>query len=230
MVEWNNANQPPMTEDQSNSITAEAPASKVIPLGEGKKTQIILNIEPSIKDLIDNICHKGESYTDKRKGDTTVEFAEKYETYPDDIVNSSYTGLIMHYVLKGIKEDMGIEFEPKPYALQARVNKTTSSGSGERFSKEKKNDILARCNASHYNDAMELEEIFDNVRKAMEEKKYWENEGYVLVPEKTKPPMKLDSEKYIDYLKTKHQFKADAVERGQALGSMAKEKASPKVA
>ena len=56
----------------------------------------------------------------------------------------------------------------------------------------------------------------------MEEKKQWEDLGYVLTPERTKPPMKKDSEKYTDYLATKEAAKKASIARGKALGAKAK--------
>ena len=193
---------------------------KVLPLGNGEKVQFGFKIEPSINQLIDNLANRGEDYTDKKGNE--VSFEEKYDAYPEDLPNSK-VGVILHYVLKGIKEDMGIEFDEKPYAMRERTS-TSSSSTGERFTKEKKNNILARCDASYYTD-MEMEKIFENIKAAMEEKQYWESEGYVLVPEKTKPPMKKDSKKYMDYLEAKDAVKAAAQERGAALGAMAKQAA-----
>ena len=195
-------------------------AEKVIPLGSEEKVQFGFKIEPSINQLIDNLANRGQDYTDKKGNE--VKFEEVYENYPEDLPKSK-VGVILHYILKGIKEDMGIEFDEKPYAMRERTT-TSGGGTGERFTKEKKNDILARCNASSYNDE-ELEVIFEKIKAAMEEKKYWESEGYVLVPEKTKPPMKRDSKKYMEYLEAKDALKAAAQERGAALGAMAKQAA-----
>ena len=194
---------------------------KVLPLGHGDKVQFGFKIESSINELIDNLANRGEDYTYKKGND--VSFGEKYDSYPEDLPNSK-VGVILHYVLKGIKEDMGIEFDEKPYAMRERKAASGSSSSGERFTKEKKNDILARCSAQNY-DNMELEQIFEEIKKAMEEKKYWEDQGYVLIPEKTKPPMRRDSEKYMKYLEAKAFTKQAAQERGAALGAMAKEAA-----
>ena len=126
----------------------------------------------------------------------------------------------MHYVIKGIKEDMGIEFDETPKALKER--KSPSGGGGMRFTKDMKNSILDRCNAGYYDESLGMDEIFNKIRGAMEEKKQWEDLGYVLVTEKTKPPMKKDSEKYAEYLATKEAAKQASIARGKALGAMAK--------
>jgi hypothetical protein len=195
---------------------------KVIPIGNEKKVQIIFSAEASINKLIDNIANRGINYTDKKGND--IKFEEVFGNYPEHLPHSK-TGVILYYILKGIKDEMGIEFDEKPYALRARGSNSSSGSNGERFSKEKKNDILARCNASFYDEGMELENIFAKIKEAMDEKKYWENQGYVLIPEKTKPPMRIDSKKYMEYLAAKEKNKAEAQERGAALGSMAKERA-----
>tara|TARA_R100000005_G_C4894097_1_gene139430 strand:- start:53 stop:646 length:594 start_codon:yes stop_codon:yes gene_type:complete len=191
----------------------------ILPLGDpSSKGQIILSIEESVKNLIDNIAHKGQSYTKTTKsGEVEVEF-EQYENYPE--VPSSQTGVVMHYVIKGIKEDMGIEFDETPKALKER--KSPSGGGGMRFTKDMKNSILDRCNAGYYDESLGMDEIFNNIKTAMEEKKQWEDLGYVLIPEKTKPPMKKDSEKYNDYLATKEATQQARILNGKKLGAMAK--------
>jgi len=191
----------------------------ILPIGDAsEKGQIILSIEESVKDLIDNIAHKGQSYTKTTKsGEVKVEF-EQYENYPE--VPSSQTGVVMHYVIKGIKEDMGIEFDEKPRALKER--KSSSGGGGMRFTKEMKNSILDRCNYGFYDESIGEEEIFNNIRGAIAEKKQWESLGYVLVPEKTKPPMKKDSEKYNDYLAAKEATQQARILNGKKLGAKAK--------
>lgn len=193
--------------------------NKVLELGTAsKREQIILSVEPSVKKLIDNIAHKGQSYTKTTKsGEVEVEF-EQYENYPE--APSSLTGVVVHYVLKGIADDMGITFDELPYAVRER-NTGSSSSRGPVLTKEAKNDILRRCDASTYGD-MEWEEIAKEIGNAMNMKKYWEAQGYVLIPEKGKPPMKKDSEKYMDYLAAKEKAKAAAQARGNALGAQAK--------
>jgi hypothetical protein len=210
-----------MQEIETSMHGQKGSASKVIPLGDDKKVQIIFNAEASINKLIDNIANRGIDYTDKKGNE--IKFEEIYDNYPEHLPHSK-TGVILYYVLKGIKDEIGIEFDEKPYALRKRSSNTSSGSTGERFSKEKKNDILARCNASYYDSAMGLDDIFAKIKEAMEEKKYWEDEGYVLIPEKTKPPMKKNSKKYMDYLAAKEKNRADAQERGAALGSMARER------
>ena len=183
----------------------------ILPIGDStKKGQIILSIEKSVKDLIENIAKKGE-------GDDLA-LKQVFDSYPD--APSSLTGVVMHYVIKGIKEDMGIEFDETPKALKER--KSPSGGGGMRFTKDMKNSILDRCNAGYYDESLGMDEIFNKIRGALEEKKQWEDLGYVLTPEKTKPPMKKDSEKYAEYLATKEAAKQASIARGKALGAMAK--------
>lgn len=220
------SNPPTLTEMELEMKKAKlnAAAAEVISsLPTDEKVQFGFKIETSINELIDNLANRGQDYTDKKGNE--VKFGTVYDEYPEDLPTTK-VGVILHYVLKGIKEDMNIEFKPEPYALQKRDSASSSSGgAGERFTKEKKNNILARCDASYYTN-MEMEQIFENIKTAMEEKKYWESEGYVLIPEKTKPPMKKDSKKYMEYLEAKDALKAAAQERGAALGAMAKKAAA----
>ena len=222
MAEQQTPSAPPMQEVAIDMQSGKNTTAKIIPLGNNKKVQVIFNAEEGINKLIDNIANRGENYTDKKGND--VKFEEVYEHYPEHLPNSK-TGVILYYILKGIKEEMGIEFDEKPYALRERSKNSSGGSTGERFSKEKKNDILSRCNASHYDSNLGLDEIFAKIKEAMEEKKHWEEEGYVLIPEKTKSPMKKDSKKYMEYLTAKEKNKAEAQERGAALGSMAKGRA-----
>ena len=112
----------------------------VIELGS-EKVQMGLNIEASIKKLIDNIAHKGEDF-DSKSG-KKISFDEKYENYPE-LPAYTTTGVIVHYLLKGIKEDMGITFDATPRALVERVGKKASSNGS--FTKEKKNQLLNKLN------------------------------------------------------------------------------------
>ena len=60
----------------------------ILPIGDStKKGQIILSIEKSVKDLIENIAKKGE-------GDDLA-LKQIFDSYPD--VPSSLTGVVMHY-------------------------------------------------------------------------------------------------------------------------------------
>ena len=218
------SNPPSLTEMELKMKMAKLDAATEVisSLPTDDKVQFGFKIETSINELIDNLANRGQDYTDKKGNE--VKFSTVYDEYPEDLPTTK-VGVILHYVLKGIEEDMKIVFEPRPYALQKRDGASSSSGgTGERFTKEKKNDILDRCSASYYDDE-ELEVIFEKIAKAIEEKKYWEAEGYVLVPEKTKPPMKKDSKKYMEYLEAKASIKQAAQERGAALGAMAKKKA-----
>ena len=176
----------------------------ILPIGS-EKVSISLNIEQSVKDLIDNIVKKGE-------GDD-LNLKHVFDSYPD--TPSSLTGVLIHYLIKGVKEDLGIEFDEKPRSLKER--KASSGGGGMRFTKEMKNSILDRCNYGFYDESIGEEEIFNNIRGAIAEKKQWESLGYVLVPEKTKPPMKEGSEKYNNYLALKEAAHQKRIENGKNL-------------
>ena len=218
------SNPPSLTEMELKMKTAklDAAVEVISSLPTDDKVQFGFKIETSINELIDNLANRGQDYTDKKGNE--VKFGTVYDEYPEDLPTTK-VGVILHYVLKGIEEDMKIKFEPRPYALQKRDGTSSSSGgTGERFTKEKKNEILDRCSASNYPN-LDMDEIIEEIKKAMEEKKYWEGQGYVLVPEKTKPPMKKDSKKFMDYLEAKASIKQAAQERGAALGAMAKKKA-----
>ena len=184
----------------------------LIPLGDpdAKKAQIILSVEPAVKELIENIAHKGESYTNK--SGTKVEFNDKYENYPE-ISRKSYIAVLLHYLLKGVKEDMNIEFDRTPYALSEVKGGSSNAGSRSGLSKAKKNDILARQDMKYYASDIEsgkitMDDAFPLIQAAWEEKKKWENEGWVLPDQKNKAPVQKGTDEYDKYIKEQEESKA----------------------
>jgi len=197
--------------------------TKVIPLGDPslKKDSVIFTVEPAVKELIDNIVHRGETYVMKSKnGDREVEFDQKYDNYPE--VPKTIGGVVLHYVLEGIKEDMGIEFDEKPYALRERSGTTTTSSS-RLLSVKAKNELLEKCSSLYWEDQdLDEEEVMEKVMESMKKVKEWKEKGYYLPKEKNKGIMLLDSDEYKNYLAEKDRIKSDRQKRGEALGATKK--------
>jgi hypothetical protein len=196
---------------------------KIIPLGDPslKKESVIFTVEPAAKELIDNIVHRGESYVMKSKnGDREVEFDQKYDNYPE--VPKTIGGVVLHYVLKGIKEDMGIEFDEKPYALRERSGTTTRSSS-RLLSVKAKNELLEKCSSLYWEDQdLDEEEVMEKVMDSMKKVKEWKEKGYYLPKEKNQGIMLIDSGEYKNYLAEKDRIKSDRQKRGEALGASKK--------
>ena len=190
--------------------------TKVIPLGDPslKKESIIFTVEPAVKELIDNIVHRGENYIMKSsKGEKEIEFEDQYDNYPE--VPKTIGGVVLHYVLKGIKADMDIEFDEKPYALKERKSATRSSS--KVLSVNAKNLLLDQCSILYWEELGE-EDAMDKVMSAMAKVKEWKDKGYYLPKERSKGIMLLDSEDYKTYVADKEKVKADRQKRGKELG------------
>ena len=179
----------------------------VLPLGDpdAKKSQIMLTVEPAVKELIENIATKGES--------SKLELiTEKFENYPE-ISRKSNIAVLLHYFLKGVKEDMNIEFDRKPYAVSEVKSGSSSTGSRSGLSKAKKNDIFARQDMKYYKSDIEsgkytINDVFPLIQAAYEEQTKWENEGWILPTQKNKAPVQKGSDEYDKYMEDQAEFKA----------------------
>lgn len=198
-------------------------SNKIIPLGDPslKKESVIFTVEPAVKELIDNIVHRGESYVMKSKnGEKEIEFDEQYDNYPD--VPKTIGGVVLHYVLRGISEDMGIEFDQKPYALREKLGTATRSSS-RTLSVKSKNELLEKCSSLYWEDQnLDEEEVMKKVMESMKKVNEWKDKGYYLPKEKNKGIMLLDSDDYKNYLAEKERIKSDRQKRGEALGATKK--------
>jgi|TARA_R100000084_G_C4640759_1_gene143706 hypothetical protein len=189
----------------------------VLPLGDEslKKESIIFTVEPAVKELIDNIVHRGENYIMKSKnGDKEIKFKEKYDNYPE--VPKTIGGVVLHYVLEGIKADMNIEIKPDPYAIRKRTGSSTRSSS-KILSVNAKNLLLDQCSILYWEELGE-EDAMEKVMSAMAKVKEWKDKGYYLPKERSKGIMLLESEDYKKYVADKEKVKADRQKRGKELG------------
>jgi len=179
----------------------------ILPLGDpdAKKAQIMLTVEPAVKELIENIATKGDS-------DKLDLITDKFENYPE-ISRKSNIAVLLHYFLKGVKEDMNIEFDRKPYAVSEVKGGSSSTGSRSGLSKAKKNEIFARQDMKYYKSDIEsgkytINDVFPLIQAAYEEQTKWENEGWILPTQKNKAPVQKGSEEYDKYMEDQAEFKA----------------------
>jgi len=180
--------------------------SIVLPLGDpgAKKAQIMLTLEPAVKELIENIATKGES--------SKLELiTEKFEDYPE-ISRKSNIAVLIHYFLKGVKEDMNIEFDRTPYAVSETKTGASSTGSRSGLSKAKKNEIFARQDMKYYKSDIEsgkytINDVLPLIQAAYEEQMKWENQGWILPTQKNKAPVQKGTDEYDKYLEGQEEFK-----------------------
>ena len=179
-----------------------------------------------------------EEQQEDEKVDTKTTNQEEKENTTDDQDLSEYSESVKKRISKltnRFREEERQKQSALEYAesikkqneeLKAKLDKLDTTYVGEfdnRVSAQAQAAKEAYKKALEAGDADALYEAQQNIsRVAMEEKKQWEDLGYVLTPEKTKPPMKKDSEKYAEYLATKEKAKQASIARGKALGAMAK--------
>jgi hypothetical protein len=169
--------------EEVKSSTAEI--VQELPIDNELKTNILISVEENIKQVLFNLASKNEypnwiDYRDK-DGKTTLGWginitAEEMKELPNSI-----TGILVHYLIKGIRDDFGYEFDKK------------ISGKKRLLTKEQKNELLARTQMSFYDKKISdqeitIEDAMYSIKDAYEEVKRYEEMGYILPPEKSKSP------------------------------------------
>jgi hypothetical protein len=190
--------------EEVKSSTAEI--VEELPIDNELKTNILISVEENIKQVLFNLASKNEypnwiDYRDK-DGKTTLGWginitAEEMKELPNSI-----TGILVHYLIKGIRDDFGYEFEKQPKCLTYHISKFDKKISGKKrlLTKEQKNELLARTQMSFYDKKISdqeitIEDAMYSIKDAYEEVKRYEEMGYILPPEKSKSPYWFDQEK-----------------------------------
>lgn len=176
-----NAPAPSNTEDKAN----EEEAFSIIPLDSEVKSSIILSIEQNIKSVLEALAKKQEI------GMGCSISAEEYEHLPNSI-----TGCLVYYLVRGLKEDFNIEFEPKPVSTKQRggdINRRKAEGKKRLLTKAQKNELLDRTKMSFYENqiasgVMTLDAAMEQIKAAFQEKQQFESLGLVLPEKKTEAP------------------------------------------
>ncbi len=111
------------------------------------------------------------------------------------MVPNSITGVIVHYIIKGIKDDFGFEFERQPKCLTYNISKFDKKVAGKKrlLTREQKNELLAKTQMSYYDEKissgeMTIESAMYAIKDAYERVQSFKEIGYILPPEKTKYP------------------------------------------
>jgi len=169
-------------EEVKSSTKAEV--VKQLPIDSEVKSTILINIEDTIKKLLYNLANKKE-------------IGWGIDTDPEEFSHlpNSITGVIVHYIVKGIKEEFGFEFEEKPKCLTYNMSKTDKKVAGKKrlLTREQKNELLAKTQMGYYDEKiskgdMTIESAMYAIKDAYERVKNFEEMGYILPPEKTKYP------------------------------------------
>ena len=162
----------------------EAPETTKLSISKEEKETILINVEKAVRDVIINLAKRNE-----------IEGID----IDDEIVSAlptSYTGILIHYFTKGIKEDFNIEFEEQPVSLKVRggsMQDKKVSGKKRLLTKEEKNELLAKMQMTYYETdmmtgKMTIDEVMTSIKTAFEEKKKFEDMGYILPMKKNEAP------------------------------------------
>ncbi len=163
----------------------EAKVDFTLPINPEDKTTILLNIEGAVKDVVSNLAKREEI-----KG-ATVD-AERLNHLPNSI-----TGVVIHYVVEGLKRDFGIAFAEQPVSLKQRGSNSNYdkkvAGKKRLLTREQKNELLAKTQMSYYEEQiargeMSIENAMYAIRDAYERKQNFEEMGYMLPAKKTEYP------------------------------------------
>ena len=164
-------------------ITTEEKDTHKLPISTDDKTTILLNVEGAVKELINNLSKKQQP-----KGIDIDE--EKLSALP-----SSMTGVCIHYLVRGLKEDFNIEFAEQPVSLKPRMTNTDKKVAGKKrlLTKDQKNELLAKMQLSYYegdiaSGKMTIDDAMTSIKSAFDKKKEYEDMGYMLPAKKTESP------------------------------------------
>lgn len=165
-----------------------------LPIENKDKTTILISIEKNIKQVLSNLAEKNEqwlSIDDK----TPLRWGANISSEEMKHLPNSITGVIVHYIIKGIKEDFGLEFDQEPKCLTYNISKFDKKVTGKKrlLTKEQKNELLAKTQMSFYDKRISSQEItiedaMHSIKDAYEEVKRYEEMGYILPPERSKSP------------------------------------------
>lgn len=155
-----------------------------LPIDNEVKTTILISVEDNIKKLLSKLASKEEI------GWGIDANPEEFQHLPNSI-----TGVIIYYIIKGIKDEFGFEFEKQPKCLTYNLSKFDKKVAGRKrlLTREQKNELLAKTQMSYYDPKissgeMTIESAMYAIKDAYERVQAFKEIGYILPPEKTKYP------------------------------------------
>ena len=157
-----------------------------LPIDTENKNTILLNVEGAVKDLVTKLAKKEEV--------SGVGYDIALEDYTH--LPNSLTGVVVHYLIQGLKFDFNIEFNETPVCLRVKSSDGLDkkvAGKKRLLTKDQKNELLAKTNMNYYEDdiskgTLSLEDAFASIKQAFEKKQEFESMGYMLPPNKTATP------------------------------------------
>lgn len=173
-------------------VATETAASEVneehakfnLPINNDEKTTILLNVEGSIKDLVAALAKKNEI-----KG---------VDIDPEDFAHlpNSLTGVMVHFLVKGLKDELGIAFDEAPTSLKQRSSNPLDkkvAGKKRLLTRDQKNELIAKTQMSYYENKigtgeMTVDQAMFAVKDAYERKQNFAEMGYMLPVKKTEYP------------------------------------------
>ena len=167
--------------------TTEAAPSIQLPINTDTDS-ILLNVEKEVKTLLKSLARK----EDVDGADIKI---EAYSHLPNSI-----TGVVMHYVVKGLKDEFDIGFKEQPKSLKIRGNSAMDkkvAGKKRLLTREQKNELLSKTQMSYYETKVSSKEItimdaMNSIKEAYEKKMEFEAMGYMLPEKKTAYPFWVD--------------------------------------
>jgi len=175
----------------ATAIPAEETETIKLPISAEDKTTILLNVEGAVKELINKLASKKEELLESEFIDGDEERTNTLNALP-----SSMTGVVVHYLVKGLKDDFDVEFAEQPVSLKVRASSNYDkkvAGKKRLLTKDQKNELLAKMQMSYYESdiaegKMSMDDAMQSLKNAFEKKKEYEEMGYVLPVKKTESP------------------------------------------
>jgi len=163
---------------------------------DGKKT-VLLNVENEVRELINRLANKKAEVASS----DIIDGDEEKESILNGLPNSM-TGVLVHYLCRGVKQDFDIEFKEQPVSLKLRGGSNYDkkvAGKKRLLTKQQKNELLACLDFKYYTKGIEegkmtMNDALECIKKAYQQKEEYEKMGYVLPEKKTESPFWRDEE------------------------------------
>ena len=167
---------------ENDALSEEDAVSVTFPINDEEKTTILLNVEAAVKDLVSKLAKKEE--------------VEGIELDSYSHIPNSLTGVVIHFIVKGLKNELNIEFEEPPISLKARGGTNFDkkvAGKKRLLTRQEKNELLAKTQMSYWEDdistgKLTIDKAMIYIKDAFERKQNYEEMGYRLPPNKTEYP------------------------------------------
>lgn len=179
------SNAPDAAMPETETTTPAVEASTKFTISSDSKSTILLNIEDGVKTLLNAMAKKEE---------IDGVSADKYAHLPNSI-----TGVVMHFVVEGLKNEFDLGFSQPPVSLKQRGSKLDKKVAGKKrlLTREQKNHIIEKMKMSFYEldlatGKISLDDAMTSIKAAFEEKQEFEKLGYMLPEAKTAYPHWMD--------------------------------------